>query len=336
MTSSKNTEPATKKSKARRTPAAPKKISPADLARAGTKARSAKLTKNAARSMTEKRAASKKKEARKLAPKTEAPKPSASTAALERTAPDKAAPGGHVSGSKGAPAKNKDPRFAERVKTAYKRSHSSILWLRRQLNDPYVIKAKEEGWRSRAAFKLIEIDEKYKLIKPGQIIVDLGAAPGGWAQYAAQKVGTAKGAGGCVVAIDLLPIEPIVGVTLAEMDFTDEDAPERLMIMLDEAGASRTVDGVISDMAANTTGHRKTDHLRIIGLTEMAIEFAIDVLKPGGFFLTKLFQGGETAHMITTLKQSFSAVRHVKPQASRADSAELYVLATGYKDASKT
>ena len=336
MTTPKKTAPATKKAKTSRKPAAPKKTSPADLARVGTKARSAKLSKNASRNMSEKRAASRKKEAQKLAPKQEAPKPSASTAAAERVAPDRIAPGGHSSGSKGAPAKNKDPRFAERVKTAYKRSHSSILWLRRQLNDPYVIKAKEEGWRSRAAFKLIEIDEKYKLLKPGQSIVDLGAAPGGWAQYAAQKVGSAKGAAGCVVAIDLLPIEPIVGVTLAEMDFTVEDAPQRLMIMLDEAGASRLVDGVISDMAANTTGHRKTDHLRIIGLTEMAIEFAVDVLKPGGFFLTKLFQGGETSHMITTLKQSFAAVRHVKPQASRADSAELYVLATGFKDIPKT
>jgi 23S rRNA (uridine2552-2'-O)-methyltransferase len=242
-------------------------------------------------------------------------------------------PGGHSSGKKKAEptGKAKDPRFAQRVKTAHKRSHSSILWLQRQLNDPYVIKAKEEGWRSRAAFKLIEIDEKYKLIKPGQTIVDLGAAPGGWAQYAALKVGSAKGGAGCVVAIDLLPIEPIAGVTLAEMDFTDEDAPERLMTMLRDAGASNKVHGVISDMAANTTGHRKTDHLRIIGLTEMAIEFAFDVLKPGGFFLTKLFQGGDTAVIITQLKQRFDVVRHVKPQSSRQDSAELYVMATGFK-----
>jgi 23S rRNA (uridine2552-2'-O)-methyltransferase len=241
-------------------------------------------------------------------------------------------PGGHSSGKKAAATgKAKDPRFAQRVKTAYKRSHSSILWLQRQLNDPYVIRAKEEGWRSRAAFKLIEIDEKYKLLKPGQTIIDLGAAPGGWAQYAAIKVGSAKGGAGCVVAIDLLPIEPIAGVILAEMDFTDQDAPERLMTMLREAGTNQKVDGVISDMAANTTGHRKTDHLRIIGLTEMAIEFTLDVLKPGGFFLTKLFQGGDTAVIITQLKQRFDVVRHVKPQSSRQDSAELYVMATGFK-----
>ncbi|MFM9974290.1 MAG: RlmE family RNA methyltransferase, partial [Beijerinckiaceae bacterium] len=170
-------------------------------------------------------------------------------------------PGGHSSGKKAAPTgKAKDPRFAQRVKTAYKRSHSSILWLQRQLNDPYVVRAKEEGWRSRAAFKLIEIDDKYKLIKPGQTIVDLGCAPGGWAQYAAQKVGSAQGKGGCVVGIDLLPVEPIPGVTLAEMDFTEQSAPERLMQILVDAGGTRLVDGVLSDMAANTTGHRKTDH----------------------------------------------------------------------------
>jgi 23S rRNA (uridine2552-2'-O)-methyltransferase len=257
-------------------------------------------------------------------------KPAAKPAAATRT------PGGHSSGKKAAATgKSKDPRFAQHVKTAYKRSHSSILWLQRQLNDPYVIRAKEEGWRSRAAFKLIEIDEKYKLIKPGQTIVDLGAAPGGWAQYAAQKVGSVPGRGegkrGCVIGIDLLPVEPIPGVTLAEMDFTDPDAPARLMQLLADAGGSSRVHGVLSDMAANTTGHRKTDHLRIIGLTEMAIEFALDVLAPGGFFLTKLFQGGDTALIITQLKQRFATVRHVKPQSSRQDSAELYVMATGFK-----
>jgi 23S rRNA (uridine2552-2'-O)-methyltransferase len=239
-------------------------------------------------------------------------------------------PGGHSSGKKIA-AKSKDPRFAERVHTAYKRSLSSIIWLQRQLNDPYVQRAKEEGWRSRAAFKLIEIDEKHRVLRPGQIIIDLGAAPGGWCQYAAKKVGSASGKSGQVIGIDLLPIEPIVGVTLAEMDFTEEDAPDRLRAMLGVEQGQRVVDGVLSDMAANTTGHRKTDHLRIVGLTEMAVEFAIEMLKPGGFFITKLFQGGETAAMITLLKQHFAVVKHVKPQSSRADSAELYVLATGFK-----
>jgi 23S rRNA (uridine2552-2'-O)-methyltransferase len=239
-------------------------------------------------------------------------------------------PGGHSSGKKSA-GKTKDPRFAERVKTAHKRSLSSILWLQRQLNDPYVQRAKEEGWRSRAAFKLIEIDEKHRMLKPGQTIVDLGAAPGGWAQYAAKKVGSATGGRGRVIGVDLLPIEPIPGVTLAEMDFTEEDAPDRLRAMLGASGGERVVDGLLSDMAANTTGHKKTDHLRIVGLTEMAVEFALEVLKPGGFFVTKLFQGGETAAMITLLKQHFTQVKHVKPQSSRADSAELYVLATGFR-----
>jgi 23S rRNA (uridine2552-2'-O)-methyltransferase len=245
-------------------------------------------------------------------------------------APAPKTPGGHSSGKK-VSAKPKDPRFAERVHTAHKRSLSSIIWLQRQLNDPYVMRAKEEGWRSRAAFKLIEIDEKHRMLKHGQIIVDLGAAPGGWSQYAAKKVGSVSGKGGKVIGIDLLPVEPIAGVTLAEMDFTDEDAPARLLAMLGAEPGGRMVDGVLSDMAANTTGHRKTDHLRIVGLTEMAVEFAIEVLKPGGFFVTKLFQGGETAAMITRLKQHFAIVKHVKPQSSRADSAELYVLATGFK-----
>jgi 23S rRNA (uridine2552-2'-O)-methyltransferase len=295
--------------------------SPAEKARAGTKVRASKLSKNASRNLSEQKAAQKKT----------AKKAEARSSDAVKMAPERAAPGGHSSGSKPASPKAKDPRFAERVKTAYKRSHSSILWLQRQLNDPYVLKAKEEGWRSRAAFKLIEIDEKYKLLKPGQTIVDLGAAPGGWSQYAAQRIGTAKGGPGCVVGIDLLPVEPLPGVILAEMDFTEEDAPDRLMAMIDEAGASRDVDGVVSDMAANTTGHLKTDHLRIIGLSEMAIDFAIHILKPGGFFLTKLFQGGETATLITLLKQNFGVVRHVKPQSSRVGSAELYVLATGFK-----
>jgi 23S rRNA (uridine2552-2'-O)-methyltransferase len=239
-------------------------------------------------------------------------------------------PGGHSSGRK-TDAVRRDPRFAERVKTAHKRSHSSTLWLQRQLNDPYVQRAKTEGWRSRAAFKLIEIDSRHRMLKPGQTIVDLGCAPGGWCQYAAGRVGTDKGGKGAVIGIDLLPVEPIPGVVLAEMDFNDADAPDRLRAMLGVGPGERSVDGVLSDMAANTTGHRKTDHLKIIGLTEMAIEFALEVLKPGGFFLTKLFQGGETGGIVTQLKKHFATVKHVKPEASRADSAELYVLAMGFR-----
>jgi 23S rRNA (uridine2552-2'-O)-methyltransferase len=249
--------------------------------------------------------------------------------------PAKKTPGGHSSGAKKV-VKKKDSRFAENVKTAYKRSHSSILWLQRQLNDPYVQRAKAEGWRSRAAFKLIEIDQKHRMLKSGQTIVDLGCAPGGWAQYAAQKTGTVKGGKGCVVAIDILPVEPIPGVVLAEMDFTDQDAPERLRALVLASGGAMPADGVLSDMAANTTGHRQTDHLKIIGLTEMAVEFAHEVLKPGGFFLTKLFQGGESAVIINALKKDFATVRHIKPQSSRADSAELYVLATGFRGGKDT
>ena len=212
-----------------------------------------------------------------------------------------------------------------RVKTARKRTLSSTLWLQRQLNDPYVARAKREGWRSRAAFKLLEIDEKYHLLQPGHRIVDLGAAPGGWAQAAAKKL-RSGGKTGRVVGIDLLDIEPIAGVDFVQMDFLGEDAPEKLKSML-----GGEADGVLSDMAANTTGHKKTDHLRIVHLAELAADFAGDVLKPGGYFLCKLFQGGETSELVTRLKRDYATVRHIKPGASRADSAELYVLATGFR-----
>ena len=213
-----------------------------------------------------------------------------------------------------------------RVKTAGKRTLSSKLWLERQLNDPYVARAKAEGWRSRAAYKLIELDERFNLLKPGQKILDLGAAPGGWAQLAAKKVGSDKGGKGRVIGIDLLEIDPIPGVEFTVMDFNDADAPDRLKEML-----GGPADGVMSDMAANTTGHKKTDHLRIIHLAELAIQLAVEVLAPGGFFVAKVFQGGAENELLATLKKSFAVVRHVKPKASRADSAELYVLATGFR-----
>lgn len=235
--------------------------------------------------------------------------------------------------------------LAVRLKTAHKRTLSQQKWLERQLNDPFVARAKAEGFRSRAAFKFQEIDDKYKLLKPGMRIVDLGAAPGGWAQIAARKTGSdspetkasdaeagsrdafaRKQKIGKVVGIDLLEIEPIPGVDFIQLDFTDEKAPQILKDML-----GGPADGVMSDMAANTTGHKQTDHLRIIGLAEMAIEFAHEVLVPGGFFLVKLFQGGETGVLITQLKKDFAKVMHVKPAASRADSSELYVLATGFR-----
>jgi 23S rRNA (uridine2552-2'-O)-methyltransferase len=209
-----------------------------------------------------------------------------------------------------------------RVKTSRKRTISSTLWLQRQLNDPYVLRAKKEGLRSRAAYKLIEMDERYHLLKTGQKILDLGAAPGGWSQYAVKKVGPK----GRVIGIDLLDIDPIAGVEFTIMDFLDEDAPDRLKTML-----GGLADGVMSDMAANTTGHKKTDHLKIIGLAELAIHFATEVLAPGGFFVAKVFQGGTEGDLLTLLTRDFKTVRHVKPEASRAGSAELYVLATGFR-----
>nr|WP_250152490.1 RlmE family RNA methyltransferase [Ancylobacter radicis] len=212
-----------------------------------------------------------------------------------------------------------------RLKKARKLSSSSQKWLQRQLNDPYVARAKREGWRSRAAFKLIEIDDKVKILKPGMRVVDLGAAPGGWSQVAAQRIGLENGRGR-IVAIDLLEIDPIAGVDFAQMDFLKDDAPEALKAML---GGS--ADLVMSDMAANTTGHRPTDHLRIVGLVELAIDFARQVLAPNGAFIAKVFQGGTEGTLLTALKRDFTTVRHVKPQASRADSAELYVVATGFR-----
>ena len=212
-----------------------------------------------------------------------------------------------------------------RVKTAKKRTLASTIWLERQLNDPYVAKAKLEGFRSRAAYKLLEMDEKYHLLKPGQKIVDLGAAPGGWAQVAAKKVGSEHGRGR-VIGIDLLNIDPIPGVELSVLDFLGDDAPDTLKALL-----SGLADGVMSDMAANAMGHRPTDHLRIVALAELAAHFAMEVLAPGGFFVAKVLQGGTENQLLALLKKRFSVVRHVKPEASRAGSAELYVLATGFK-----
>ncbi len=212
-----------------------------------------------------------------------------------------------------------------RVKTARKRSLSSTLWLERQLNDPYVARAKREGYRSRAAYKLIEMDDRCHLLKPGGRIVDLGAAPGGWSQVAADRV-KARDGKGKVVGVDLLDMEPIPGVQFAVKDFNDDDAPDFIKEML-----GGEADGVMSDMAANATGHKQTDHLRIVALAELAADFAMDVLAPGGFFVAKVLQGGTEGQLLARLKRDFATVRHVKPAASRADSAELYVLATGFR-----
>ncbi len=205
------------------------------------------------------------------------------------------------------------------------RTQAQRRWLERQLNDPYVARAKREGFRSRAAYKLAEIDDKHRFLKPGGKVVDLGTAPGGWAQVAAKRVRAGEG-GGHVVAIDLLDIDPVPGVDFVQLDFMAEDAPDRLKTML-----GGPADVVLSDMAANATGHRQTDHLKIMGLAEAAAEFAREVLRPGGAFLAKVLQGGTEGQLLASLKRDFASVKHVKPAASRSDSAELYVLAIGFR-----
>jgi 23S rRNA (uridine2552-2'-O)-methyltransferase len=224
-------------------------------------------------------------------------------------------------------AKDTTGRLHVTVKSGGKRKLSSKLWLERQLNDPYVAKAKAQGFRSRAAFKLLEIDDKYRLLKPGMTVVDLGAAPGGWSQIAAKRVGAADGKGK-VVAIDLLEMPEIPGVGFAQLDFLADDAPAKLIAMM-----GGRADIVMSDMAANTTGHRKTDQLRMVGLVETAAAFAADVLKPGGTFVAKVFQSGADAELVAQLKRDFASVKHVKPASSRQDSSERYVLATGFRGA---
>jgi 23S rRNA (uridine2552-2'-O)-methyltransferase len=213
--------------------------------------------------------------------------------------------------------------MATRLRTAEGRSTASQRWLTRQLNDPYVRAAKERGLRSRAAFKLLEMDERLKLLKPGMRVVDLGAAPGGWTQVAVQAVGPR----GQVVAIDILPMDPVAGATVLQGDFTEEEAEARVI-----AAMGGKADVVLSDMAPNTTGHTSTDHLRIMALAELALDFALRVLAPGGAFVAKVFQGGSEKAFLDTLKQRFAQVRHAKPPSSRKDSAELYVVATGFKD----
>ena len=220
---------------------------------------------------------------------------------------------------------NRDRSFKIKLKKSRGRTTSSRHWLERQLNDPYVAAAKRDGYRSRAAYKLEEIADKYGLLRPGDVVVDLGAAPGGWSQIAAKRVGAVDGKGK-VVAIDLLEMPEIPGVQFAQLDFLDVAAPEKLIAML-----GGRADAVLSDMAANTTGHRKTDQLRIVALVEAAALFASEVLKPGGTFLAKVFQSGADADLLAQLKRDYATVRHVKPASSRQDSSERYVLATGFR-----
>jgi 23S rRNA (uridine2552-2'-O)-methyltransferase len=206
------------------------------------------------------------------------------------------------------------------LRTARSRSPASQRWLKRQLNDPYVLAARQQGWRSRAAFKLMELDDKYRLLRPGQLVIDLGAAPGGWTQVAVAR-GAAQVAG-----VDLLAVDEVPGATILQGDFTDAATEEALLQLL-----SGRPDLVLSDMAPNTTGHAATDHLRIMALAELALDFAVRVLAEGGGFVAKVFQGGSEREMLTRMKQRFSQVRHAKPPASRKDSSELYVVATGFR-----
>lgn len=209
---------------------------------------------------------------------------------------------------------------AQQVKTAKGRKTSSTKWLKRQLNDPYVAKAQMDGYRGRAAYKLIEINEKIDVLKPGAMVVDLGAAPGGWCQVAAQA--------GCkVVGLDLLEMDPIPDVALFQMDFMDDEAPDVLM----DAMGGVSADVVMSDMAPNTTGHKNTDHLRIMALVELAYHFAKDVLKEGGTFIAKVRQGGTQNQLLAEIKKDFKTVKHIKPPASRKESSETYLIAQGFR-----
>lgn len=212
-----------------------------------------------------------------------------------------------------------------RVKTARGRTVSSQRWLQRQLNDPYVAEAKKRGYRSRAAFKLLQLDDQFRFLKPGARVVDLGAAPGGWTQVAVERVRPLQ-TGGVVAGLDLTPIEPVAGATVLAKDFYDDDAPAVLEELL-----GGPADVVLSDMAAAATGETQVDHLRIMGLAEAAHDFARQVLKPGGSFVAKVLRGGTERTLLDRLKRDFAKVRHVKPEASRADSAEMYVVGTGFR-----
>ena len=209
----------------------------------------------------------------------------------------------------------------KRLKTAKGRKVSSTRWLERQLNDPYVQRAKAENYRSRAAYKLLELDERFGLLKGAKAVIDLGIAPGGWSQVVRRKA-----PGATVVGIDLLPTDPIEGVSILQMDFMDEDAPDRLTEAL--GGAA---DLVLSDMAANTVGHQQTDHLRTMALVEAGLEFAAEVLRPGGAYVAKVLAGGADSQLVAEMKRHFATVKHAKPPASRKDSSEWYVVAQGFK-----
>jgi len=237
-------------------------------------------------------------------------------------------PGGSGPGG-GGPRGPSGRGLTQRVRTAGRRRPSSIRWLERQLNDPYVAEAQRQGYRSRAAFKLLQLDDRFHLLGPGKRVIDLGAAPGGWTQVAVERCSPPEGKPGKqgrVVGIDLTPMAPIPGAELIELDFLDPEAPAKL-----KAALGGPADVVLSDMAAPATGHARTDHIKIIALAEAAHAFAVEVLRPGGSFIAKVLQGGATQELLAALKRDFAEVRHVKPAASRADSAEIYVVALRFR-----
>ena len=213
-----------------------------------------------------------------------------------------------------------------RVKTARGRKPSSTKWLQRQLNDPYVAAAQRDGYRSRSAYKLVEMDDKLHFLKPGRCVVDLGATPGGWSQVASKRIRTEHG-GGHLVAIDINPMEAVAGAHFLQVDFMDDNAPDQIRELI----GGKDVDVVMSDMAAPSTGHKQTDHLRIMALCELALDFAREILAPNGVFIAKVLAGGTEHQLLADMKRDFKTVRHIKPKASRADSAEMYVVASGYR-----
>ena len=214
-------------------------------------------------------------------------------------------------------------REAVRVKAKSRRSESSRQWLQRQLNDPYVAADQKEGYRSRAAYKLLQLNEKFELLKPGMRVVDLGAAPGGWTQVVSKTLGQKAGK---MVALDILPMDPMEGVDILQLDFLSDDAPDKLKAVM-----GGPADLVLSDMAPSTTGHPATDHIRIMAMAELAAYFAVDVLAPGGSFVCKFFQGGAEKDVLNLLKKHFAKTRHAKPAASRAESSETYLVAQGFR-----
>jgi 23S rRNA (uridine2552-2'-O)-methyltransferase len=231
-------------------------------------------------------------------------------------------------GKGGAEQRGGGRKLTVKLRTAKGRKIASTRWLQRQLNDPYVEEAKRRGYRSRAAFKLIEMDDRYHFLKPDMTVVDLGAAPGGWSQIAAERVGSVEGSGQ-VLAVDLSAIEPLPGVAVLTLDVSAENAAAAIRAEL-EGGRTEVV---LSDMASPATGHRATDHLRVVALVEAALDLAEGILRPGGTFLAKVFQGGAGGEVLARLKRSFAKVNHVKPKASRPESPEVYVLATGFRGA---